>query len=62
MKRLMQGIRTWAVNFDLTTDAFYIEEDREPVEGKVDGERRAVVLIVLSAFAVWGAAAAVLWP
>lgn len=32
MKRLMQGIRTWSGNFDLMTDAFYIEEDRNPVE------------------------------
>ncbi len=32
MKRLAQNIRTWSGNFDLMTDAFYIEEDRNPVE------------------------------
>lgn len=32
MKRLLQNIRTWSGNFDLMTDAFYIEEDRNPVE------------------------------
>lgn len=32
MKRLLQNIRTWPGNFDLMTDAFYIEEDRNPVE------------------------------
>lgn len=32
MKRLAQNIRTWSGNFDLMTDAFYIEEDRSPVE------------------------------
>lgn len=32
MKRLSQQIRTWSGNFDLMTDAFYIEEDRNPVE------------------------------
>lgn len=32
MKRLLQNIRTWQGNFDLMTDAFYIEEDRNPVE------------------------------
>lgn len=32
MKRLLQDIRTWSGNFDLMTDAFYIEEDRNPVE------------------------------
>lgn len=30
--RLLQNIRTWPGNFDLMTDAFYIEEDRNPVE------------------------------
>lgn len=29
---LLQSIRTWPGNFDLMTDAFYIEEDRNPVE------------------------------
>lgn len=32
MKKLAQNIRTWSGNFDLMTDAFYIEEDRNPVE------------------------------
>ena len=32
MKRLAQNIRNWSGNFDLMTDAFYIEEDRNPVE------------------------------
>lgn len=32
MKRLLQNIRTWPGNFDLMTDAFYVEEDRNPVE------------------------------
>lgn len=32
MKRLLQNFRTWSGNFDLMTDAFYIEEDRNPVE------------------------------
>lgn len=32
MKRLLHNIRTWPGNFDLMTDAFYIEEDRNPVE------------------------------
>ena len=32
MKRLSQQIRTWSGSFDLMTDAFYIEEDRNPVE------------------------------
>ena len=32
MKRLLHNIRTWSGNFDLMTDAFYIEEDRNPVE------------------------------
>lgn len=32
MKRLLQNIRTWSGNFDLMTDAFYIEEDRNPIE------------------------------
>lgn len=32
MKRLLHNIRTWSGCFDLMTDAFYIEEDRNPVE------------------------------
>lgn len=32
MKRLAHNIRLWSGNFDLMTDAFYIEEDRNPVE------------------------------
>ena len=48
MKRLAQNIRTWSGNFDLMTDAFYIEEDRNPVEKeRKETEMRDVIKTIV---------------
>ena len=48
MKRLAKNIRTWSGNFDLMTDAFYIEEDRNPVEKeRKETEMRDIIKTVV---------------
>ena len=61
MNRILQNIRTWPVNHDLMTDAFYIEEDRTSA-GSGISERGANILIVSAALAVWAGAVMILWP
>ena len=48
MRRLLQNIRTWSGCFDLMTDAFYIEEDRNPVEKeRKETEMRDIIKTVV---------------
>ena len=67
MKRLSQQIRTWSACFDLMTDAFYIDEDRER-EGKqqknnvVIAEISEAVLVLSAVAIVWVPILILLWP
>ena len=53
MKRLMQGIRTWPGCFDLMTDAFYIEEDREHGRSRELTEIERTLLVLGAALVPW---------
>lgn len=61
MKRLMQGIQTWAWSFDLMTDAFYIEEDRERGSRELT-EMEHTLLVLGAALVPWLITICILLP